>query len=572
MAVSGIALWASCGGNPPATAAAGSGDTAYRTLATEILEDFYKRNPTHATDLGIHKYDAELDDYSAEAVTAEAQAAKAFKTRLQAVDPATLALDAQLDREELLHVMDSIVLGDEVIRMWAKDPDRYASGLTNTAYVMIKRSFAPAEERMRLLIAREQKMPAALANARKNLDNPPRIYTEIAIEQIDGNIGFFKSAVPEAFAGVKDAALTAEFKKANDAVIAALTGYKDWLKKDLLARSNGTFAYGADTYRKRFLADEMIDTPLDQLLAIADRDLKKNQAAFEDTAKKIDPKKTARQVLDALQQDHPPAEKLLATTQSELDALAKFLTDHKIVTIPNAAPARVKETPPFMRATTSASMDIPGPFEPSASEAYYNMTLPEPAWSLTERGEFMKQWYYAAITNVSVHEVWPGHYLQFLYAKTYPSDVRKVFGAATNSEGWAHYSEQMVLDEGFHVDEPRYRLAQIQDALLRNVRFIVGIKMHTEGMTPAQAEEMFVKDGYQPLPVAKSETKRGTSDATYGYYTMGKLMILKLRDDYKNKVGASFLLQDFHDRFIKMGPLPLPLIRRAMLGEVGSLF
>ena len=151
------------------------------------------------------------------------------------------------------------------------------------------------------------------------------------------------------------------------------------------------------------------------------------------------------------------------------------------MTIPNAAPARVKETPPFMRATTSASMDIPGPFEPSASEAYYNMTLPEPTWSLTERGEFMKQWYYAAITNVSVHEVWPGHYLQFLYAKTYPSDVRKVFGAATNSEGWAHYSEQMVLDEGFHVGEPRYRLAQIQDALLRNVRFIVGIKMHTAG-------------------------------------------------------------------------------------------
>jgi len=572
MGMFGIALWTACAGNEPAKAAAGSGDAAYKALATEILEDFYKRNPTHATDLGIHKYDAELDDYSAEAVKAESDAAKAFKTRLQAVDPATLTLDAALDREELLHVMDSIVLGDDVIRMWAKDPDRYASGLTNTAYVMIKRSFAPAEERMKLLTSRELKMPGALANARKNLDNPPRIYTEIALEQIDGNIGFFKTSVPEAFVDVKDAALTSAFKKANDGVIAALTDYKAWLKKDVLPRSNGTFAYGDDTYRKRLLADEMIDTPLDQLLAIADRDLKKNQAAFEETAKKIDPKKTARQVLDSLQADHPPADKLLATTQSELDALAKFLTDHKIVTIPAAAPARVKETPPFMRATTSASMDIPGPFEPSASEAYYNMTLPETKWSLTERNEFMKQWYYAAITNVSVHEVWPGHYLQFLYAKSYPSDVRKVFGAATNSEGWAHYSEQMVLDEGFHADEPRYRLAQIQDALLRNVRFIVGIKMHTAGMTMAQAEEMFVKDGYQPLPVAKSETKRGTSDATYGYYTMGKLMILKLRDDYKAKVGASYSLQDFHDRFIRMGPLPLPLVRRAMLGEVGTLF
>ena len=184
----------------------------------------------------------------------------------------------------------------------------------------------------------------------------------------------------------------------------------------------------------------------------------------------------------------------------------------------------------------------------------------------------MTQWYYAAITNVSVHEVWPGHYLQFLYAKQFPSDVRKVFGAATNSEGWAHYCEQMIFDEGFHADNPRYRLAQLQDALLRNVRFIVGIKMHTQGMTMAQAEEMFVKEGYQPVPVAKSETKRGTSDATYGYYTMGKLMLLKLRDDYKAKLGAAYSLQNFHDTFIKLGPLPLPLIRRAMLGDTGPAF
>jgi uncharacterized protein (DUF885 family) len=228
----------------------------------------------------------------------------------------------------------------------------------------------------------------------------------------------------------------------------------------------------------------------------------------------------------------------------------------------------VKETPPFMRATTSASMDIPGPFERSASEAYYNMTLPDPKWPAAEREAFMNQWYYAAITNVSVHEVWPGHYLQFLYAKQYPSDVRKVFGAATNSEGWAHYCEQMVQDEGFHADDPRYRLAQIQDALLRDARFVVGIKMHTQGMTMKQAEEFFQKEGYQPAAVARSETKRGTSDATYGYYTMGKLMIMELREAYKTRMGADYSLQKFHDTFIKVGPLPIPLVRRAIgLGQ-----
>jgi uncharacterized protein (DUF885 family) len=217
-------------------------------------------------------------------------------------------------------------------------------------------------------------------------------------------------------------------------------------------------------------------------------------------------------------------------------------------------------------------MDIPGPFETVATEAYYSMTLPDPKWPAGETAEFMRQWYYAAIANVSVHEVWPGHYLQFLYARHFPSDVRKVFGAATNSEGWAHYCEQMVIDEGFHADDPRYRLAQIQDALLRDARFIVGIRMHTRGMTLQQAEDFFVKDAYQPRPVARSESKRGTSDPTYGYYTMGKLMILKLRDDYKAKLGNAYSLQGFHDAFIKLGPLPLPLIRKAMLGDAGQPF
>jgi uncharacterized protein (DUF885 family) len=170
-----------------------------------------------------------------------------------------------------------------------------------------------------------------------------------------------------------------------------------------------------------------------------------------------------------------------------------------------------------------------------------------------------------------VHEVYPGHYVQFLYAKNFPSDVRKVFGAATNAEGWAHYCEQMMLDEGFHGDDPRYRLAQLQDALLRDVRFIVGIKLHTQGMTVEEATKLFETAGHQPHSVAFQEAKRGTSDALYGYYTLGKLMILKLRDDYKAKLGSAYSLQRFHDDFIRLGPLPMPLIRKAMLGGAGSI-
>lgn len=545
---------------------------AFDEVSRAFLEDLYQRQPTWATYLGVHKYDDRLDDYSRKGVDDAIASARSFRERIVAIDAASLTLERQLDREQLLRAIDSRLLTLEVVRPWALDPDSYSSGLTRTAYIMIKRTFAPPDERLRQLIAREKAMPAVLAEARKHLQNPPRIYTEIAIEQMDGNRGFFQTAVASAFPTVSDKALLAEFKQANDAVIAAMADYKKWLQDELLPRSTGNFAIGEETFLKKLAADEMIDLPLDELLRIAEADLRKNQAAFAETARRIDPERTPAEVLKAIEVDHPPAEKLLATTQAELDALARFMIEKRIVTIPKAAPAKVEETPPFLRAITTASMDIPGPFERVATEAYYNMTLPNPKLSTAEKNEFMTQWYYPAITNVSVHEVWPGHYLQFLYARDFPSDVRKVLGAATNSEGWAHYCEQMVIDEGFHADDPRYRLAQVQDALLRDARFIVGIRMHTKGMTIPEAEAFFVKEGYQSRPAARSETKRGTSDPTYGYYTMGKLMILKLREDYKSKMGPRFSLQDFHDSFIKIGPLPLPLIRKAMLGDVGRLF
>jgi uncharacterized protein (DUF885 family) len=566
-------LAAACGPaqTPPETEKP-SADAPFTALAGEYLEDLYRRQPTQATYLGIHKYDNTLDDYSRQAVTDAVAAARGFRQRVEAMDAGALNPANQLDREQLLRAIDSRILSLDVIRSWARDPDIYSSGITNTAYLMIKRAYAPPDERLRLLIAREKAMPAALAEARKNLENPPKVSTEIAIEQVDGSQGFFKTAVAEAFPEVKDKALLDEFKAANDGVIAALGEYKKWLQDDLLKRSNGDFAIGAGAYAKKLAADEMIELPLDDLLAIAEKDLRKNQAAFTETAKRIDPAHTPMEVLAKVQAEHPPAFKLLAITQAELDSIGRFMTDHHIVTIPQAAPARVQETPPFLRATTTASMDIPGPFEKVATEAYYNMTLPDPKWKAKDVDEFMTQWYYAAITNVSVHEVWPGHYLQFLYGKSFPSDVRKVLGAPSNSEGWAHYCEQMVIDEGFHADDPRYRLAQIQDALLRDARFIAGIRMHTKGMTVKQAEDFFVTDGYQPRPVARSESKRGTSDPTYGYYTMGKVMILKLRDDYKAKQGAQYSLQSFHDAFIRLGPLPLALVRKALLGDTGQLF
>jgi uncharacterized protein (DUF885 family) len=548
-------------------------DAAFRAIAKGAIDDFMRRNPSAATDLGIHTYNAQLDDLSRAAIADESKALAGFRALAAAIDPSTLALDAQLDREQLIHALDAGILANDAIRQWATNPDLYSGAVTNAAYVLMKRPFAPAAERLKALIAREGRMPALLEDARRNLSNPPEIYTQIALEQIDGNIDFFKNDVPAAFDEVKDQELRAAFSKSNEAVVAALGEYKAYLKSTVLPASKGSYAFGADLYRKALSANEMIDLPLDRLLDLAERDRQKNESAFQEAAKKIDPSTSAAEVLASLQKDHPAPAKLLQTTQDMLDSLRQFIESHHVITIPPGSdPAQVKETPPFMRSTTSASMDTPGPFETAKLRGRYNMTLPDPSWPPDKQADFMRQWYSAAISNVSVHEVYPGHYVQFLYAKQFPSDVRKVYGANTNIEGWAHYCEQMMLDEGLRAEDPRYRLAQLQDALLRDVRFIAGIKMHTQGMTWQDAAKLFETEGHQPGPVAESEAKRGTSDALYGYYTMGKLMILKLREDYKAKQGSSYTLQGFHDAFIKIGPLPLPLIRRAMLGTTGDIF
>jgi len=335
--VASITFSMTAGGNAkPSGPAAGSGDANFVQIAAEVLEDTCRRYPTQATYLGIHKYDAKLEDYSREAVAETLDAARRLRSRVEAVNPAALSIDNQLDREQLLHSLESRILTLDVIRPWAKDPDSYSSGITNTAYIMIKRAFAPPAERLRLLIEREKAMPGVLQHARKNLDSAPRIYVEIAIEQIDSNRDLFKDAVPQAFKDVKDAALVSEFNKANGAVLAALADYKTWLQKDLLPRAKGEFAYGADTYKKKLWADEMIDTPLQDLLALAESNLQRDQRAFAAAAKKIDAAKTPPQVLALVERDHPKADKLLSVAQDTLDGLAKFISDHRIATIPQA--------------------------------------------------------------------------------------------------------------------------------------------------------------------------------------------------------------------------------------------
>jgi uncharacterized protein (DUF885 family) len=464
----------------------------------------------------------------------------------------------------------------ETIRPWEKNPDIYSSGIAASAFTIMSRRFASPDDRLRSLVAREKQMPAVFSAALDNLKNPPRIYTQIAIEQLPGMIDFFRKDVPAAFADATDASLKADFAKANATVIAALEGYQRWLKSDLLPRSQGDFRIGADTFSQKLLFDEMVSIPLDRLLEIGWADLRKNQAAFGATAKEIDPAKSPRQVLAELQADHPAPDHLLQSFRDTFDGLIAFIQEKHIIGIPSTVRPTLEETPPFERATTFASMDTPGAFERVATEAYFNVTVPDKHDPPAEIAGLMASFNRGTIVSTAVHEAYPGHYVQFLWMHDAPTKVRKLLGANSNAEGWAHYCEQMMLDEGYgqpgagaknEREAKLLRLGQLEDALLRNARFIIGIQMHSGKMSFDQAVAFFVKEGYQSRETAIVETKRGTSDPTYLYYTLGKLQIMKLREDLRKKEGSAFSLEKFHDDFMKQGFPPIKIVRHALLGD-----
>jgi uncharacterized protein (DUF885 family) len=536
---------------------------AFEKLVDEYFAASFNADPNSATEAGFHDYDGKLNTKSKEAIATRVVELKSLREKLQNVDVAKLDKTELVDREMLLANANAQLLELESIQNWRRNPDSYSSEASSEIFSLIKRNFAPPEERLRNVISREKQIPVLLQNARANLQGTPKIYTEVALEQLPGTIGFFENAVPDAFAGVTNKELADEFKQSNTAVIKALNDYETYLKTDVLPKSVDKFAIGKDNYQKKLLFEEMVDQPTERLLADGYAELKRLQTAFVETAKKIDPNKDPRAVFETISSEHPKPDHLLV---SVTDVLSNLRDRSKaIVTIPGEADLKVQETPPFLRALTFASMDAPGPFETKAKEAYYQVTLPEKDWSATKVEEHMRSFCDKDLINTSVHEAYPGHYVQGLWMRTAPSKTRKLLYCGTNSEGWAHYCEEMMTDQG--ADDPKLRMVQLHDALLRACRYIVGIRMHTDGMTMDQARQFFIKEGYMETANADRETKRGTMDPTYLVYTLGKLQILSLRDDYKKAMGDKYSLKDFHDGFLAQGCPPVKLVRQAMLGQ-----
>jgi uncharacterized protein (DUF885 family) len=553
-------------------------------LVDQYFDIFYRFHPTDGTNAGFHQYDSLLEDFSYANLDRESQSLKGLLPEIQGLlsehPPQAIAHDLMFLQSQAR----SRLLDLETIRMWQKDPDPYASSPAYSIFVVMKRDFAPPEDRLRSVIAREKQIPAAFAAARQNLKNPPRVYTEVALEQLPGTIEFFRNEVPGAFRSVKDPALLADFHAANNAVLEAYQNYEKFLREDLLPASHGDFRLGVDAFRKKLLYDEMVDIPIDRLREIAYADLRHNQQWLTQVASQIDSKHSPREVVANLQNDHPAPAELLPTFRDVLASLRQFIAEKKIMTIPSNMEPVVEETPPFARALTTAAMETPGPYETKAKVGIFEVTVPDPAWTPDHVQEYLKGFSRGTIVSTATHEVYPGHYMQYLWSLTAPSKTRKLLYCDTNSEGWAHYTEQMMLDEGYaappanatpeQVRESKLiRLGQLQDALLRDASFVNAIKLHTglaepnQQWTIEQSVDFFAKEGFQSRSVGLVETKRGTSDATYLYYTLGKLEIMKLREDLRRKQGSAFSLEAFHDSFMRQGPAPIKIIRKAMLHD-----
>jgi uncharacterized protein (DUF885 family) len=565
-----------CGGDarPPATAAAKAGDVAANAAFTQFVDAFFEAelvaSPGDATSAGVHTYDGRIEDKSREAVLARIKELHAFEAQLAGIDRNALSFDERIDARALEARIQGELLHLESLQEWQTNPMQYAGVGGNSIDVLVKRDFAPAKERLKSVMARLDGIPAVYVAAKKNLKNPPKEFTDLAIRMTRGSVGYFETDLTawakEAAGG--DRVLYASFEAKNQKVIAAVKDFAAWLQADLLPRSKGKYAIGADKFRALLKHEEMVEEPLEALLARGEAQLQKDYDAFVATAKRINPDKTPGEVMKSLSDEHPTETDLIPSVRRTVEEARRFLVEKDIVTVPSEVRPRIEETPPYARSGSFASMDTPGPFETKATEAFYYVTPVEKDWDAKHKEEHLRAYNPYVVAMINVHEAFPGHYLQFLYAPKFPTKTRKMVSSGTNAEGWAHYTEQMLVDEGFGNDNPKIRLAQLQEALLRDCRYVTGIKLHTAGWTVEDGAKLFVEKGFQEPANGYEEARRGAYNPTYLYYTLGKLEIQKLRDEYRKQTGAS--LKQFHDAFVAQGALPIPLVRQILLRDAAS--
>lgn len=533
------------------------------TFVDDYIEATFAAYPPFAVQAGRHEYDGQLPDFSLSALRAEIERLKAARSRALGFDPEAFDDRRRLEREHFLAEVDGALFWLEDAEWPRRNPTYYGFAIRPDVYVT--REYAPLPERMAAYVRYAREIPRAAAQVRENLRTPlPRTYVQVGRLIFGGLASFFEDDVPAIFASVEDAGLQAELREANSGAVAAMLELETWLAAEE-ARATDGFALGAERFSRMLWATERVDVPLDELERLGRADLERNLAALRDACERFAP---GASVMDCIAraQSRKPTEGPVAAAQQQLAELRAYLVETDLVTIPGPEEALVAESPPYQR-WNFAYIDIPGPYEKELPSIYY-IAPPDPSWSPAERAAYIPG--KADLLFVSVHEVWPGHFLQFLHSNRSASRFGQLFVGYAFAEGWAHYAEELMWEAGLGAGDPEVQIGMLLNALLRNVRFLSALGLHTGTMTVAESERMFREQAFQDPGTARQQAARGTFDPAYLNYTMGKMMIRRLREDWTASRGRRSAWRDFHDAFLSFGGPPIPVIRTAMLGPDGG--
>jgi len=531
---------------------------AWDAYTHDFIEATFKAQPQFAVWAGRHEFDGRLPDWSAAGLKKEVERLQQARKRALGFKDGVLTDKQRFERDYVIATIDRDLFWLETANWPSRSPTYYSWGIDPEVY--ITREYAPLAQRMQAYIAYAKAIPLAAAQIRGNLRTPlPRSYVRIGHISAGGLASLYQNDVPAIFASVGDARLQEEFRVANDGAINAMRTLDAWFTEHE-ASAMETYALGSEKFAAMLRATERIDVPLPRLKEVAERDLERNLAAMREACNALLPGQTIEACVATVQADKMPDTIEGATRQ--LDELRSLVVEKKLVTIPGQEQARVAESPPYERWNT-ASINIPGPFERNLPSTYY-ISPPDPKWTKAEQEAYIPG--KNILLFISAHEVWPGHFLQFQHSNRSASTVARLFVNYTFAEGWAHYTEELMWEAGLGAGDPAVQVGQLQNALRRNVRLISAIGLHTGGMSIADSERMFREKAFEDPGNARQQADRGTFDPGYGAYTLGKLMIRKLREEWTATRGGRDAWHAFHDQFLSYGSPPVPMVRKAMLG------
>jgi uncharacterized protein (DUF885 family) len=533
----------------------------------DYLAYLYEVYPSQATLDGTHLHDDHLEDLSRTAIDTHVRALSGFGRRLHQIGSATLPATEGIELPIVAANIEGRMFEFEDVRTWERNPQMYADIVGTSLAGQALFAYAPEADRARRVVSKLRQVPRLVQAARDNIKECPGIFVKMGLESWRGILKFVDVDLPRAFVSLDDLHILGDLADTSAEASTAIKAYVDYLENDLAPRAKASFRLGRERFEKKLRLDEGITFTADRLLSIALRELREVQEEFRTVSARL-PGGDVQSAWRAATEQHPGPGEVVKAAQGQVKELEQFLRKQSIVTLPEGEPVVIAPTPDFYR-WAFASMWTPGPFETKPSRAYYYLTDVDRGWPPERQEEHLRYFNFPTLWHISIHEVYPGHFLHFQHLRQVESKVRKsiFFAPASFVEGWAHYCEQMMVEAGFRRNEPAIKLGQLAEALVRLARFVVCIRLHCEDMSVEQGMRFFRDEAFLEEGTARREAERGTFDPTYLVYSVGKLMMLKLRQDYKAQQGSRYSLRTFHDAVLGQGCAPFSAMRRLLLAD-----